>query len=447
MNVAQVAQVNPSILAPMMGMGMAGMPQQSRQAKRLYVGNVPREVSEEAILNLFNDAMIKVNKGGDPPIHECRLNREKCFAFLEFLNAEDATKAMGLDGITIDGHSLKVRRPKDYTPAMSAGHAGSAYLPGIVSTNVPDTPNKIFIGGLPLNLNEDQVKELLQAFGPLRAFNLVKDSLSNESKGYAFFEYVDPAAADEACNELNGMQLGDKSLLVQRANVGSHGNQMPAAQSLGLAGAALNNPTAANLLNLALPIGAILPHFLPKDLEAEKEAEKDLQVLVILNAMSVQELMQKAEYMDLQEDMKTELSKFGEVEVLIPSPVVKPGTESIDTDNLVAGVGKVFACFTDAKAAHEACEATGGRRFGARTLLTTFMSKEDFVSKIKEPYAVQKKKEAEAAAANIFTMKDDLFFDDDASGPAAAGGAPPPPPPDEPAPWEKDEPAPWERGF
>ena len=36
-----------------------------------------------------------------------------------------------------------------------------------------------------------QVKELLASFGELKAFNLVKDSATGLSKGYAFCEYVD----------------------------------------------------------------------------------------------------------------------------------------------------------------------------------------------------------------------------------------------------------------
>lgn len=111
-----------------------------------------------------------------------------------------------------------------------------------------------------------QVKELLTSFGPLKAFNLVKDSATGLSKGYAFCEYVDvnlndqvrspagrrwfqglwgrslrhrtfschsrikecfalffssPSLLLQAIAGLNGMQLGDKKLLVQRASVGS----------------------------------------------------------------------------------------------------------------------------------------------------------------------------------------------------------------------------------
>jgi splicing factor U2AF subunit len=95
---------------------------------------------------------------------------------------------------------------------------------GVVSTVVPDSAHKLFIGGLPNYLNDDQVtsfpsphflpdpsqlspdglilgllqvKELLTSFGPLKAFNLVKDSATGLSKGYAFCEYVDINVTDQ----------------------------------------------------------------------------------------------------------------------------------------------------------------------------------------------------------------------------------------------------------
>ena len=41
-----------------------------------------------------------------------------------------------------------------------------------------------------------QVKELLTSFGDLKAFNLVKDSATALSRGYAFFEYLDGSVTD-----------------------------------------------------------------------------------------------------------------------------------------------------------------------------------------------------------------------------------------------------------
>ena len=68
------------------------------------------------------------------------------------------------------------------------------------------------------------------SFGQLRAFNLVKDSATGLSKGYAFCEYVDVSMTDQAIAGLNGMQLGDKKLIVQRASVGAK-NPMIGAQA------------------------------------------------------------------------------------------------------------------------------------------------------------------------------------------------------------------------
>jgi splicing factor U2AF subunit len=59
------------------------------------------------------------------------------------------------------------------------------------------------------------------SFGPLKAFNLVKDAATGLSKGYAFCEYNDNNVTDAAIQGLNGMQLGDKKLIVQLASVGA----------------------------------------------------------------------------------------------------------------------------------------------------------------------------------------------------------------------------------
>lgn len=71
---------------------------------------------------------------------------------------------MAFDGITFKGQSLKIRRPHDYQPMPGMSEAPQTNVPGVVSTVVGDSPYKIFIGGLPNYLNEDQVKGLLFFF-------------------------------------------------------------------------------------------------------------------------------------------------------------------------------------------------------------------------------------------------------------------------------------------
>jgi splicing factor U2AF subunit len=80
---------------------------------------------------------------------------------------------MAFDGIIFQGIPLKIRRPKDYMGPEGA--PGSIHIPGVVSTTVQDSPNKIYIGGLPTYLGDEQVMELLKSFGELKSFNLVKE--------------------------------------------------------------------------------------------------------------------------------------------------------------------------------------------------------------------------------------------------------------------------------
>lgn len=193
----------------------------TKQAKRLYVGQIPLGLEENALADFFNATMHQLKMRDRTPVVSVQINHEKNYAFVEFETAEQATACMSFDGIMFQGQQLKIRRPKDYQPAPEVVDSSSLQLPGVISTNVPDTPNKIFIGGLPIYLNDDQVIELLKSFGELRAFNLVKDATTGANKGFAFCEYADPSVTDLACQGLNNMELGDRKLIVQRASVGA----------------------------------------------------------------------------------------------------------------------------------------------------------------------------------------------------------------------------------
>ncbi|KAF9107582.1 U2 small nuclear RNA auxiliary factor 2 [Mortierella sp. GBA35] len=325
----------------------------ARQQRRLYCGNLPLGINEESLADFFNQTMMSMNltTASGAPVVSVHINFEKNYAFVEFRTPEEATAAMAFDGIVFQNQTLKIRRPKDYQPPEGAVHeVPQIHVPGVISTNVPDSENKIFIGGLPLYLNDEQVIELLTAFGELKAFNLVKENNVGASKGFAFCEYLDPNLTDIACQGLNNMMLGEKKLVVQRASVGSsRNNQNPA----GGANAIALHP------NLMLPGGGsteVLP----------------TNVLQLLNMVSPEELEDDNEYEDIVEDIRDECSKFGHVlEVKIPRPVV---------GHVVPGVGKIFVKYSSAEETTVALGALSGRKFADRTVLTSFYDTERFAS-------------------------------------------------------------------
>jgi len=214
---------------------------------------------------------------------------------------------------------------------------GIPVIAGVVSTVVPDSPHKIFIGGLPNYLNEDQVKELLMSFGQLRAFNLVKDSATGLSKGYAFCEYVDVSLTDQAIHGLNGMQLGDKKLVVQRASVG-----------------------AKNASAMAVaPVQIQVP-----GLQLQSGGGSATEVLCLMNMVMPEELRDDEEYEDIQEDIREECSRYGIVRSIeIPRPV--DGVE-------VPGVGKVFVEFNSILDCQKAQQNLTGRKFANRVVVTSY---------------------------------------------------------------------------
>lgn len=178
-----VLTITPQLIQATM---VAANPQQTRQARRIYVGNIPAGISELAIAQFFNANLKLTGKCmHNPPVSNVQIHAEKAFAFLEFVRVEDATLCMLLDGIVFENQKVKIRRPKDYVPIPGIASnpdeiAKDVVLPGVVSTTVRDTPYKVYLGNLPTHLTDAQVQTLVGAFGQLRSFHLVTVSESQQ---------------------------------------------------------------------------------------------------------------------------------------------------------------------------------------------------------------------------------------------------------------------------
>ncbi|KIY63512.1 hypothetical protein CYLTODRAFT_432956 [Cylindrobasidium torrendii FP15055 ss-10] len=342
------------------GMGIGGNPNLSRQSRRLYIGSITPEINEKNLTDFFNEKMAEMNLGTatpGSPVLAVQCNYEKNYAFVEFRSAEDATAAMAFDGIVFINGPLKIRRPKDYGGELLM----PGQVPGAIPTNVPDSINKIFVGGLPTALNEEQVQELLTSFGELRAFNLVRENNGGPSKGFAFFEYVDPEVTDVAIQSLNGMEIGDRYLVVQRASVG------------------------AKLGDIDMMDVVAMPE-IPKPIMPAGDTG-DNRILLMLNMVTPEDLHDDQDYQEIFEDIRDECNSYGPVEDLrIPRPAKKerkvwaPGgsTDVTDTAKVdeAAGVGRVYVKFIEAAGAAKAMKALAGRSFAGRSIITTTLNEE-----------------------------------------------------------------------
>ncbi|PWA74831.1 Disease resistance protein [Artemisia annua] len=118
--------------------------------------------SLQSVVTFFSHGMSAIGgntSGPSDAVVNVYINHEKKFAFVEMRSVEEASSAGGIEG-----------------------------------------PDRIFVAGIPYSLTDAQIRELLETFGALRGFDLVKDKeTGGNSKGYAFYVFQDLSVTDIAC--------------------------------------------------------------------------------------------------------------------------------------------------------------------------------------------------------------------------------------------------------
>jgi RNA recognition motif-containing protein len=75
----------------------------------------------------------------------------------------------------------------------------------------------IFVGSLPFNLREAELKAAFEAYGAVDSVKIITDKVTGRSKGFGFIEMSDEEAGEAAINELNGSILGGRNIVVNKS--------------------------------------------------------------------------------------------------------------------------------------------------------------------------------------------------------------------------------------
>jgi RNA recognition motif-containing protein len=75
----------------------------------------------------------------------------------------------------------------------------------------------IYVGNLPYEATEDELRTAFGAFGEVSTVNLITDKFTGQSKGFGFVEMADNASADKAIKGLNETAMGGRNLKVNQA--------------------------------------------------------------------------------------------------------------------------------------------------------------------------------------------------------------------------------------
>ncbi|KAJ0895685.1 putative RNA recognition motif domain, nucleotide-binding alpha-beta plait domain superfamily [Helianthus annuus] len=175
-------------------------------AGKLFVGGIAWETSQESFSNYFSnygeitDSVIMMDK---------ITGRPRGFGFVTFANPTDADKVLDQDHI-IDGRPVEVKRtvPREDTQGSR----------GVSRTK------KIFVGGIPLTLTEDELREYFSNYGGIIEHQIMLDHVTGRSRGFGFVtfdseEAVEKIFADGQLHELGGKQVEIKRAEPKRVGV------------------------------------------------------------------------------------------------------------------------------------------------------------------------------------------------------------------------------------
>jgi len=76
---------------------------------------------------------------------------------------------------------------------------------------------KVYVGNLPFNVSNDQLKEIFSQYGEISEATVISDKYSGRSKGFGFVTFANDADADKAISEMNGKEVEGRALKVNEA--------------------------------------------------------------------------------------------------------------------------------------------------------------------------------------------------------------------------------------
>ncbi|KAI4375071.1 hypothetical protein MLD38_012983 [Melastoma candidum] len=156
---------------------------------KIYVGNLPEGATDDVLSEYFSKygRVLKATPAkGRPPWK--RMN----FGFVWFADEDSAKAAVrDVEDHVIMGTKVEVRESeRKEPPPVRQGKTGCSNCNG-------RNPKKIFVGGLPSDLNEEEFKSLFERYGETTDVVLMVDSISRRPRGFGYVTFASEESAKE----------------------------------------------------------------------------------------------------------------------------------------------------------------------------------------------------------------------------------------------------------
>lgn len=135
------------------------------------------------------------------------------FGFVEFKTKEQANTAISImDGYALDGHKLQLK----LSNRKSDNNNNSSGSNSATNSNKKSKSSKIIVKNLPFEATRMDIFELFSSFGRLKSVRVPK-KFDKSARGFAFIEFSLNKEAENAMDQLQGVHLLGRRLVLQFA--------------------------------------------------------------------------------------------------------------------------------------------------------------------------------------------------------------------------------------
>ena len=363
----------------------------SNLSKKFIIYNLP-DVNDDEIkdflITLLNKLTPNINKYKSlNPIISFDKRDSGEYYIIEVERHEQVVIMKNLDGIEWLNHRIRIESPKDFFKdyndtkgqiAIRRKINESKLLRSIAEENMNKTKkvdiesntynfNRLMMTGLPNNIDDKEVKKIVESYGQIKYFSLIKKENNDDIiNTLCFFEYELPQNTYKALKGLNNMTFGERQLKVQKINQNNKKDNNTDESNNNNGNVVKNASIATKILKEAKEREELkqnekeLGDFTNINKEGENNNQKIFQdlnentennevsysilkipdyatipsrVIMFINAVSPEDLLDNSDYDEIIDDFRQKCSQYGTVlNVEIPRPNVEMGTYKMKSE-------------------------------------------------------------------------------------------------------------------
>ncbi|KAF9113542.1 hypothetical protein BGX27_001352 [Mortierella sp. AM989] len=148
-------------------------------------------------------------------IEDRNTGRSKGVGYVEFYDEDSVAKAIALTGQKLLGIPVIAKHTeseKNRLALQAASQAQAAAEAQAQAAPVDPSQHRLYVGSVNFDLTEDDLKQVLEPFGPIELFKLHRDAETGKSKGFAFVQNAEDAK--QAMERMNGYELAGRTIKV-----------------------------------------------------------------------------------------------------------------------------------------------------------------------------------------------------------------------------------------